>query len=104
MVSKFKDRLREIRKYNKITQKQLGNHLKITEQTVSKYETGVSEPNIEMIIEIAKFFNVTIDYLLGNDNFTKTIDSEVSEHISSKNISEDDILRLREILNKLENK
>ena len=39
----------------------------VSQQTIGSWETGRTSPDIEMIKKIAQYFNVTTDYLLGND-------------------------------------
>ena len=53
--------LKILRKKNKITQRELANALHISQTSVSKYERGESEPDLEMVIKMADFFGVTID-------------------------------------------
>lgn len=62
------DRLKELRKDKNITQKELSKVLNIQNTTLSQYENGINEPNDEMKIKIADYFNVTVDYLLGRTN------------------------------------
>lgn len=57
-------RLKELRKSRKISQIRLAMELNTNQNTVSRYETGEREPNIAMLIKIADFFNVSVDYLL----------------------------------------
>ena len=59
------ERLAELRKDKKLSQKELGEKLKISTYTVSSYEREKSTPDDEMKIKIAKFFNISLDYLLG---------------------------------------
>lgn len=73
----FGDRLRELREDRSLTQDQLAEHLKITRQQLSSYENGRFEPNMDTLVSIADFFDVSLDYLLGrtkakyNLSFTK---------------------------------
>ncbi len=53
--------LKTLRKKNRITQRDLANALHISQTSVSKYERGESEPDLEMVIKMADFFGVTID-------------------------------------------
>lgn len=53
--------LKTLRKKNRITQKELAKALHISQTSVSKYERGESEPDLEMIIKMSDFFGVTID-------------------------------------------
>lgn len=58
-------RLRELRKEKEYSQLQLAVLLKTTQSTIGKYEREFLQPDISMIIDICKLFNVTSDYLLG---------------------------------------
>lgn len=60
----FGDRLKELREDMGLTQEQLSIRLDITRQQLSNYETNKYEPAFEVLIRIADFFNVSIDYLL----------------------------------------
>ena len=53
--------LKILRKKNKITQRELANALHISQTSVSKYERGESEPDLEMVIKMSDYFGVTID-------------------------------------------
>ncbi|CAI8808550.1 MULTISPECIES: helix-turn-helix domain-containing protein [Bacillus] len=62
---KFGDRLRELRKMRpNLSQKKLGEHLGLAESTISMYEQNRREPEYEILIKIADYFDVSIDYLL----------------------------------------
>lgn len=61
----FPERLKELRKDKGISQYKLADELKVTRGNVSQFECGTREPNIQMICNIARYFNVTTDYLLG---------------------------------------
>lgn len=63
----FSKRIKELRKTKKITQEKLAGLLGVERSTIGKWESTSIIPSSEMLIEIAKFFNVTVDYLLGND-------------------------------------
>lgn len=57
-------RLKEIRKRKGISQLKLAMDLNMSQNTISRYETGEREPGIKELILIADYFNVSIDYLL----------------------------------------
>ena len=59
------DRLKELRKSNKLTQEELGKILGVGKTTISMYETNNSTPNDEIKLKIADYFNISLDYLLG---------------------------------------
>ncbi len=64
------DIIKELRKSFNISQVQLANELGVTKQCVSNWENDNILPSLDMLLKIAKYFNVTTDYLLGvsNDN------------------------------------
>ncbi|MVB11052.1 HTH-type transcriptional regulator Xre [Caprobacter fermentans] len=65
------NRLRELRREKGLTMKQLGNFFGLAESTISQYETGKRQPDNETLIKFANYFDVTIDFLLGNDSSSK---------------------------------
>ena len=58
------EHLRELRELKKLYQKDVAAALKIDRTTYVKYETGASEPSYEILKRIARFYDVSIDYLL----------------------------------------
>lgn len=64
-------RLQEIRKSEKITQEQLAEIIGVKANTISQYESGVREPNIRTLIDLADLFDVTVDYLIGRSDERK---------------------------------
>ncbi|QOR36293.1 helix-turn-helix transcriptional regulator [Clostridium sp. 'deep sea'] len=77
------DRLRNLRKNISITQKDLAKILKISKGNISRYETGIREPDLDLLIKIADFFKVTTDYLLGLTNIKNCSVNEF--YINDKN-------------------
>ena len=61
----FKDNLISLRKMNRLSQEELAEKLGISRQTLSKYETGESVPDIEKCKVIADYFEVLIDDLVN---------------------------------------
>ena len=64
-MAQFGEILAELRADRGLSQKELGEILHIAGGTVSCYERGSSLPNSERILQIADYFGVTTDYLLG---------------------------------------
>ena len=62
---KFSDNLKALRAENNIGQAKLANVLSISIKTISHWETGYTEPSINQLIQIADYFNITIDELVG---------------------------------------
>ncbi len=64
-MSDFKNKLKECRKTKKLTLIDLAEQLKTSHATINRYELGVNEPSLDRLIELARLFNVSTDYLLG---------------------------------------
>lgn len=63
-IMKFK-RIRDLREDADLTQSQMGKAIGLPQRTYAYYESGERTIPIETLIEIAKFHNVSVDYLLG---------------------------------------
>lgn len=64
----FNIRLKDLREDNDLTQEELSKKLNITRSALSNYEVGSREPSYDLLIKIADYFNVSLDYLLGRTN------------------------------------
>lgn len=62
------NRIKELRKIHKVSQKQLAEYLGTSRSTVSMWEIDASQPDNDMLVSISKFFNVSVDYLLGKSD------------------------------------
>lgn len=65
------DRIKEIREDRDITQKEIAKYLKIHQQNYSRYELEIVKMPIEIYVELAKFYRVSVDYLLGITDMMK---------------------------------
>ncbi len=63
----FNENFKQLRKKADLTQEQIADIFNISPQSVSRWETGVNYPDIELLPHIAGFFKVTVDELLGTD-------------------------------------
>ncbi len=61
----FCERLKELRKAEKLTQRDMAEKLNIVQPSYIRYENGTAEPSQETLIKIAEIFDVSVDYLLG---------------------------------------
>ncbi|EIC1657441.1 helix-turn-helix transcriptional regulator, partial [Listeria monocytogenes] len=59
--------LKKLRKNENLTQDQLASKIGITRDTLANYETGRREPDFTTLKNIASYFEVSTDYLLGRD-------------------------------------
>lgn len=90
MMKSFSERLKKLRLENSWTQQDLAdklsdikNGMNLKKQTISSYENGV-EPNICMLNNIAKVFNVTVDYLTGNSECRNDTQKSLNRILSEK--------------------
>lgn len=61
-------RIKSLRKKKKMSQEQLGLKLNLSKTTISHYENESRIPSIETLIDIANYFEVDLNYILGLDN------------------------------------
>ena len=64
-MTDYGTKIAQLRAAHKMTQAQLGEQLNVTSQAVSKWENGLSEPDIESIRKICQIFNITFDEFFG---------------------------------------
>lgn len=81
------DRIQTLRKTNGISQEELADKIGVSRQAVSKWESEQSSPDIEKIILLSDYFNVTTDYLLkgiepANDKINK-VDAKIFSVIAT---------------------
>ena len=74
--------IRALRKERKLTQEQLAESLGVTVGAVSKWESGQSVPDILLIVEMAGFFETSVDVLLGYEMHKDTVE-ETAERIKA---------------------
>lgn len=69
----FSERLRMLREKGGYTQQQLADILHITKNSISHYELNMCMPSIEVLVEMTRFFNVSLDYLLCLSDYNLSI-------------------------------
>lgn len=75
------DRLAKIREKNGYSQVDLSDALGLGQNQIWRYENGKSEPDGEVIAKIARFLNVSADYLLGLSDYpSPTIDGDLTKN------------------------
>lgn len=86
-MSNFSENLKFIRKQNRISQEDLAEKLNVSRQSISKWESDLSYPEMDKIIQISNMFGFTIDELL-NSNVSE-VDKEQKQVKSFNNYYED---------------
>jgi transcriptional regulator with XRE-family HTH domain len=67
-VATFGERLKQLRAEKKLTQKSFAATMKITERAYQNYEIGASTPHYEVLMFLADYFGVSLDYLVGRSD------------------------------------
>ena len=78
--------LKSLRKEKGVSQKALGEEIGVSQQSINKYENYNIEPDISTLIHLSKFFNTSVDYLIGNTEIR-----QVAEVAMSYNLSQDEM-------------
>ena len=86
------DRIKFLRESNNMTQSDLARQLGITRSSVNAWEQGISVPSTQYVVELARLFNVSVDYLLGVD---------ASANLNIAGLNEDDVKLVYQIVNHL---
>ena len=73
---KMYKRLRELREENKLLQKNLAEYLHCSQVAYSRYELGARDIPTEVLIKLAGFYNISVDYLLGLSDNRKISDNK----------------------------
>ena len=68
-MATFNERLKELRIDNKLSQQQLGDILNTSKMAISHWEKGHSEPSITQLITLSNIFSVSVDYLIGLNDY-----------------------------------
>ncbi|WCN36218.1 helix-turn-helix domain-containing protein [Aneurinibacillus uraniidurans] len=91
------DRIVELRELHEIKQKDLASHLGITSTSLSHYERNNRQPSIEILIALAEYFDVTVDYLIGRiDNKIEFTNKKLLKNykisIDNKEVTSDELI------------
>lgn len=89
-------RINEALAIRDVKQKDLAKFLEVTDNTISYFVSGKRTPNTEQIIEIAKFLDVSADYLLGLST-NMTTDAELQAVCEYTGLSEENCLKLKKL-------
>lgn len=84
------ERIKELRKNNKYSQLELGYKVGVSKQSVSNWENDNIVPSVDILLRLAKTFNVTTDYLLELDN---------RNYIEVSNLTKQKISHIQQIVN-----
>lgn len=107
----FGDRLRQLRKEKNISQTELAKDLNITCQALSQYELKKRMPDTKMIMKLADYFNVSLDYFFGRTDMRKPgtteddkIKTKTYQIIDASGLCKEDISKVEEYVELLKQK
>lgn len=111
----FSEMIKKIRKANGLTQVEFASIFNISNGTIAMWETNKRQPDYDMVVKIANYFNVSIDYLLGRADVPNQNNIELNNKQENKvtligrggryfsyNISEQDIELVKQFLEKFD--
>lgn len=73
--------LKELRKEKTVTQEQLAEVLNVSRRTVSRWETGSNMPDLDILVELADYYDVDIRELLDGERRSEQMDKELKETV-----------------------
>ena len=88
-------RIKDLREDNDLTKQELADKLDISERTLTRYETGESEPTISVLIKMSLIFNVSLDYICCIKDETFITEASTKEELVK--ISENLIIIVKRI-------
>ncbi len=85
------ENLRIIREKRGYSQLKVAMHVELSQEQISRYESGQSEPNLETLIKLAKYLNTSVDYLLEITNDDNPSNKRIKSDFTNEEL---EILRL----------
>ena len=73
-------RIKTLREENNLTQEELASKINVTKSTISYYENSKRVPTVSNLHDLARVFNVSYDYLMGNDSYEIAEDNNTREY------------------------
>lgn len=99
----FDKRLKQLREETGLTQEELAKKLNISRGTYAHYETGKREPNFETLQSLASYFEVSVDYLLGN-SLLKNSSEQIAFHLNTEGLDPDDLIVIQNLIDQMRKK
>ncbi len=88
----FQERLKTLRKQAQLTQVDVAEKLGISQPAYASWERGIKKPTQENLVKIAQILNVSVDYLVGNSDYTedKLDNIELLFRMNSKGLTDEE--------------
>jgi len=88
-----------IRKMNNLTQENFAEELGVSRQAISKWENGTSVPDVQLLLRIADFYNLTLDQLV-RDDFDLPLSNVDEKKVLENGMSEENMVDVEDYLGK----
>ena len=78
--------LKKLRQQNNISQEKLAEVIYTSQQAIYKYEAGLSQPDINRLIDIADYFHTSVDYLIGHTDDPRPYHDFITTDLTSEEL------------------
>ena len=96
--------LKKLREENKFTQEEIANILNITRQSISKWERGISCPDVSSLYKLSQLYNISMESIITGGDEDVSIEEECNMNINNSDLIDikkvDDSNKLKKFLNK----
>lgn len=75
--------LKELRETKKLSQQKLASIINVSQQSIYKYENNLAEPDFKTLMDLADFFDTSVDYIIGNTDIPRKY-----EHLNKTDLSD----------------
>lgn len=75
--------LKVLREKNQLSQQKLASIINVSQQSIYKYEKDLAEPDFKTLIDLADYFDTSVDYLIGNTDIDRKY-----EHLNEAELSD----------------
>ena len=94
--STFSERIKKLRIDNELSMQDLASKIGVTKSSINMWENSNSVPKDNILIELSKLFNVSIDYLLGNEKMEERVPENKRLHYIQRNLGKLDERKLKQ--------
>ena len=92
----FGQRIKKLRNDKGLSMQELADKLGVTKSSINMWENSSSIPKNNILISLSKMFNVSIDYLLGNEEMQEKVPENKQLHYIQRNLEKLDEQRLKQ--------
>lgn len=85
----FSENLMRLRKAKGLSQEEFANEINVSRQTVSKWELGTSTPEMDKLMQMANFFNISVDDLVNGEDVTSKVSNKTENNNQNQSVDND---------------